>query len=120
MPNRIAASGFYDDKTNTLFCSDTDQAKQPCTAFHHPQPGVYRLVFDPAAFADPIIVLATSTGVASRLTTDASAFVRTVDRNGCEIVTVVFDRQTNTLITQNSSFYFTIIEHSAGFSLKPT
>jgi hypothetical protein len=92
----------------------------PVSAFHHPQPGVSRIVFAPSAFSGPILVHATSRGFAGDLATDASAFVRHVDANGCEIVTVVFDRQTGTLITQDSDFYFTIVEHSAGFATKAT
>jgi hypothetical protein len=120
VPNRIVASGRYDDKANALFCSETDQGNEPIVAFHHPQPGVYKFVFDPTAFLGPVTLLATSSGVAGGLTTDASVFVRNTSQNECNLVTVVFDRATNALITQDAGFYFTIIEHSGGFQINAT
>jgi hypothetical protein len=119
LPNRIICSGTCTSKS--LFSCETDDGKSPILAFHHPSPGVYKIDFDPAVLTEPVVVLATSKGVAGTVATDASAFVRHADQKGCEIVTAVFDRATNTLITQDSDFFYTIIELSgAGFQTAAT
>ena len=116
MANRIAASGHFDDKLGTLFCSSTDSGVNPIVSVHRPENGVFQIKFNPAAFTENITVLVTSTGVAAAVTNDANAYVRDANTSGCTIVTAVWDPSTYTFILANSSFYFSIIETPAGFS----
>ncbi|MDH2354892.1 hypothetical protein QCM80_30120 [Bradyrhizobium sp. SSUT112] len=116
MANKVVASGFYDDKHTYISCCQSDEKKVPVKGFHHPQNGVFVLDFDSSAFTGPIHVQVSSTGVAGSHTNDANAFVRSVNQDGCQIVTAVWDQLTNAFILANSGFYFTIIEQDrAGF-----
>lgn len=111
MTNKIIASGRYDSERRNLFCSQTDDGKLPVASWQHPEPGVTQIAFDDVALGKgyDVTVLATSAGMSGTIVTEASAFVRHVSREGCEIVTAVFDRRTSNLVLRDSDFRFSII-----------